>query len=188
MARFTHHSALEGMGFNLANVQSAGSGSGNSVVVRHHYNLTRNNPGLDPITHHVIVDEYMNKPGRYNVSYHVTQNGQPYSGASMDRLVRHKSIFSGGSSDPIRDIAEHHRAVTNALNHRIPARELRSVSPENFHSLVPGMDNWTPWNESSSGGFSTKLRNSPSTSGLTSLNSAQEQSRLMDQADKDLRP
>lgn len=173
MAKPTHHSALESMGFKLAGVQSAGSGSGNSVVARHHYTLTRNNPGLSPITHHVIVDDFMAKPDKYSVAYYVTQNQRPYSDASMDRLVNHKSISGGGSSDPIRDIIDYHRAVSNALDHRnIPAPDLRSVTPENVHSLVPGMDSWTPWSESPSRGFRTQLKKVPSPSGLTSFNSA----------------
>jgi len=147
MAKPTHHSALESLGFKLTNQGFNGSSDHVGSVFTNHYALTRNTVGdgslVRPITHHVFVDEFDRAPGKYNVSYHVTQDGEPYSEGDFDTLRRHKDNVRNGSSDPIKEIVTHHHGVMGALK-RQQAPSLESVTEDNLHRLAPGSYHMTP--------------------------------------------
>ncbi len=147
VAKPTHHSALESMGFKLAGEFFNGSSDRIGVATTKHYVLHTNSPGgkiSRPVTHHVHVDEFGRMPGKYNLSYHVTQDGQPYSEGDYDTIRRHKDNFPRGSADPIADIMTHHRGVLGALS-RGKANPLTKVNPNNVHGLtVDQSHHWSP--------------------------------------------
>jgi hypothetical protein len=177
MAKPTTHSALERMGFSPVGQRVTPGGSRTGDITTTHYALTRQSVGdgnvVRPITHHVIVDEYGSKPGRYNVHYRVTQNNEPYSGGEFDKLYRHKEHTTGGVSDPIGNAMMHHGVVSRVLDNR-KAPPLGKVTPDNVHNLVTDMDSWTPW---SGNGRSMNTRTTqPNYGGLYGLSSASEES------------
>lgn len=176
MAKPTTHGTLERMGFSPVGQRVTPGGSRTGDITTTHYATTRQSVGdgnvVRPITHHVIVDEYGAKPGKYNVHYRVTQNNEPYSGGEFDKLYRHQAHTSGGVSDPIASIMGHHSMVSKILDHR-SAPPLSKVTPDNIHSLVTDMDSWTPWDGN---GRSIRTRTTqPNYGGLYGLSSAPEE-------------
>lgn len=152
MAKPTPHTALEGMGFKLADKRFNGSSDRVGTATTHHYTLTRNSTGngqiIRPVTHHVFVDEFSKSPGKYNASYYVTQDGQPYSDGDFDTLRNHKDNVHRGSSDPIKDIMYHHQGIVGVFKGE-KAPPLEDVTPENLHRLVNGPYHTTPgWDAS----------------------------------------
>jgi hypothetical protein len=152
MAKPTHHSALEGMGFKLADKRVSG-GDDRVSATTHYYTKTSNTVGKDnsivrPITHHVIVDEFSNSPGKYSAYYQVTQGGNPYAGGDFDTVRRHKDNIRNGSPDPIKDIMAHHKGVLGSLR-RETAPPLENITEKNLHRLSPGTHHLTPgWDAS----------------------------------------
>ena len=140
MAKPTSHTALEGMGFKFVGSGFNGSSDRIGVARTHHYTKTTNSVGggvSRPVTHHVLVDEFDRNPGKYNVSYRLTQDGNPYSEGEYDTRRRHRDNMNGGVKDPIAEIMQHHRGVTSELN-RKKALPLIDVNRQNIHMLLPG--------------------------------------------------
>lgn len=149
MAKPTPHTALESMGFKLVGSGFNGSSDRVGTAMTHHYTMTRstvgNKPSVDnivrPITHHVYVDERSKAPGKYDVSYHVTQDGRPYSDGDYDTLRRHKDNHHGGSADPIKEIMQHHQGVMGAFKRERPqplVDDVSRVNPSQYYHMTPG--------------------------------------------------
>jgi hypothetical protein len=140
MAKPTPHAALENMGFKLVGSGFNGSSDRVGTATTHHYSVTRNTVGkgniVRPIVHNVFVDEFSKHPGKYNVSYHVTQDGTPYGEGDYDTRRSHRDNMSGGVKDPIAEVMQHHRGVTSALNNE-RAHPLVNVNRDNIHMLMP---------------------------------------------------
>lgn len=144
------------MGFKLVDSGFNGSSDRVGTAMTHHYTMTRNavggKPSVDnivrPITHHVLVDEFGKNPGKYNVSYHVTQDGRPYADADYDTLRRHQDNMRGGVADPIKEVMQHHQGVAGAMK-REKAAPLIDVDENTVHRLVPNQNyHMTPgWGE-----------------------------------------
>lgn len=178
-----HHSTLYDNGFRLVDESVLPSGRVGDIN-RKHYIWTRKSTGdgqiVKPTTHHVLVDEYSSKPGKYNVSYMVTQGENPYANEEFDWQVGHKAVAAKNPvSDPILAIKEHHGLVTDMMD-KGGGPEFGNVSLENIHKLSPATirHQWTPWRRDESGrGMKTRLLRSPEPTeelGFEKLNSAPE--------------
>lgn len=181
MAKPTPHTALEGMGFKLVGSGFNGSSDRVGTAMTHHYTMTTNHVGnkpsvnniVRPITHHVYVDEFGKNPGRYNVSYHLTQGAGSYSDGDYDTVLRHQDNARGGVKDPIADIAQHHRGVMGALKRHTPqplVNDVSRVNPSQYYHLTPG------WGEDDAGMKNPRyLRPGPEWPMMVHLNSTQDQ-------------
>jgi len=147
-------------------------------ISRKHYVFNRktdaNGKIVKPTTHHVFVDEYGSKPGKYQTSYMVTQDGNPYANEEFDWQVGHKAVDNSNPvSDPIAAIAEHHGMVTSMMD-RGKSPDLMHVTPGNVHNMVPSSfeHQWTPWERKPGGGISTRLLRQPGEGPMEKLNAA----------------
>jgi hypothetical protein len=180
MAKPTPHSALESMGFKLVGSGFNGSSDRIGTAMTHHYTMTRNTVGdkpsvnniVRPITHHVFVDEFGKNPGRYNVSYHVTQGGRSYSDGDYDTLSRHQDNARGGVKDPIAVIMRHHQGVSGAFKREKPqplVDDVSRVNPSQYYHMTPG------WGEDDPGMKNPRYLRPGPEHPMTYLNSAQDQ-------------
>jgi hypothetical protein len=132
------------MGWTLAGSQFNGSGDRIGTAMTHHYTMTTHGHTArgvqqNPITHHLVVDEFGNQPGKYNVEYHVTQGGHPYGDGEFDTLRRHVANARGGAKDPLGELLGHHQTVSRILSHRMVPQsgQMTRVNPGTLHRLTP---------------------------------------------------
>lgn len=151
MARTTDHTELGRHGFKLIGESNQSSGGRAGEVNIKHYTKLRNTVrgGITrPIVHHVMVSEYSRNPGKYDVSYSLSQDGLPYQDGDYDWVSRHESNYHGGAEDPLGVVLRHHNAVDFRLDkeHSAPP-PLGRVTEENVHRLTPGSFHATPAND-----------------------------------------
>lgn len=145
MAKPLHFSELERLGFKPNGVEFSNSGRGGEVTSRR-WSTSRNSDArgnmVRPTDHHVIIDEYANKPGKYNVSYHVAQDGQLHPEGSFQREFRHEENDPGGFSDPIKSVMSHHNKTVRSLNENGEPTSFSPVTPGNVHELASSTHQW----------------------------------------------
>lgn len=145
MAKFTPHSALEGLGFKLVRKHFNGIDHRTGDSNTYHYTKTTNSVGngnvVRPITHHIFVDEFSKRPNKYNVAYQLMQDGKQYAGGDLDVFHQHKDHVLGGFPDPVSSIMEHHRGVVDSLA-QMKADPLTHLSPGELNPHKPY--HWTP--------------------------------------------
>lgn len=137
MAKTTHHTALDNLGFDLVDHYTSNGGKSGPVTSMHYATAKRHPGSIVPVVHHVVLNEFHKNPGKYNVSYHVTQAGQPFADGDFDFVRNHKDNALRGSSDPLGDVITHHHGVIGALG-RDRAPRSRTPSEGEISSMMPG--------------------------------------------------
>lgn len=137
MARTTPHTDLSDLGFDLIDHYTSEGDRKTGPVTAMHFAMAKRHPGsVVPVVHHVITNEFHNNPGKYNVSYHVTQAGKPYADGDFDFLRNHQDNVLRGSSDPLKDVITHHHGVIGALG-RDGAPRLRPPRRGEIANMMP---------------------------------------------------
>ncbi len=137
MAKMTNHTALGDLGFELVDhYTSDGDGRLGPVTSMHYATAKRHPESVVPVVHHVVLNETHRNPGKYNVSYHVTQAGQPFADGDFDFARNHKDNVLRGSSDPLRDVIIHHHGVMGALT-RDRGPKLREPKQGEIAGMMP---------------------------------------------------
>ena len=145
--RPTHRDALEDVGFKLVSEETSPSRSNLGSVTTSRYVKTSNpswNAGgiVRPVEHHVVVDEFDKDPGKYNVGYRVTQDGDDFQQGDYNTSRVHKdNSLTRGVSDPIKDIIDHHIATSESLGRRVAPKSVL-VNQHNVGNLVPSGNEW----------------------------------------------
>jgi hypothetical protein len=130
MAKPTHHAVLLSNDFRLVGSEP------NPIGTTHHYvQYKKHGNDVRPLAHHVIVHEFNQNPGKYNVSYHITRLGQPYQNGEFDKPFNHRDNQYRGVRDPIGALLEHHGNISRGLN-LAQAPTMRSVQRNELGGMV----------------------------------------------------